>query len=147
MSLLTKLRHTPQAHPSVAPICTLLVSSYVKKGRPRDALKVYGWMLRPDSPCDGVEKQKAVFHVLVGGLCREGMVVEALGVLRDMVRGGLVVVGGGLRERVFRSLLREARVREARELDAALEVVGNGGDGGLEKLLNLLDQMIASWTE
>ncbi|KAK0578069.1 hypothetical protein LWI29_004602 [Acer saccharum] len=149
MSLLTKLRHTPQAHPSLTPICTLLVSSYVKKGRLKDALKVYGWMLRPGSPCDdGVEKQKqqALFHVLVGGLCREGMVFEALRVLKDMVSGGLVV-SGGLRLRVFRSLLREARVKEAQELDASLKFVGDGGGEGLKKVLDFLDQMIASWTE
>ncbi|KAK2635034.1 hypothetical protein Ddye_029826 [Dipteronia dyeriana] len=150
MSLLTKLRHTPQAHPSLTPICTLLVSSYVKKGRPKDALKVYGWMLRPGSPCDdGMEKQqkqKALFHVLVGGLCREGMVFEALRILKDMVSGGLVV-SGGLRERVFRSLLREAKVKEAQELDAALEFFGDGGGEGLKKVLDLLDRMIVSWTE
>ena len=56
MSLLTILRHTPQSHAHLTPITTMLVISYVKKKRPKEAFKVYQWMLRPGSPCSKVEK-------------------------------------------------------------------------------------------
>ncbi|KAJ6428549.1 hypothetical protein OIU84_023883 [Salix udensis] len=116
MSLLTILRHTPQAHSHLSPINTMLITSYIKKKRPKEALKVYNWMLRPGSPC---KVEKIVYCVLVNGLCETGWVLEGLKVLKDMVSVGFLPVGR-LKERVYRSLLREARVREAVELDKAL---------------------------
>ncbi|XP_044508290.1 pentatricopeptide repeat-containing protein At4g20090-like [Mangifera indica] len=143
MALLTKLKHTPQAHSHLTLIATLLVSSYLRRGRPKDALKVYNWMLRPGSPC---KVERVVYQVLVDGLCRSGLVVEGLRVLRGIL-GMNLVVRSGLRKRVFRSLLREARIKEAKELDEALLCVENGEIEGLEKVLALLDRIIANWTE
>ncbi|GLT49227.1 hypothetical protein SLA2020_227990 [Shorea laevis] len=141
MSLLNRLKHTPRAHSCLAPITTLLITSYLKKGSPKDALKVYNWILRPESPC---MVEKTVYGVLVGEFCRTGLVLEGLSVLRDMVKVNLRP-GEGLRERIFRSLLREARIREALELKEALSHLSNSTDG-VEKVLNLLDLLIRNWT-
>ncbi|KAJ6307813.1 hypothetical protein OIU76_017579 [Salix suchowensis] len=144
MSLLTILRHTPQAHSHLSPINTMLITSYIKKKRPKEALKVYNWMLRPGSPC---KVEKIVYCVLVNGLCETGWVLEGMKVLKDMVSVGFLPVGR-LKERVYRSLLREARVREAVELDKALcdcfeDVSGDGG----KKVIDLLDSLIRNWSE
>lgn len=80
-----------------------------------------------------------MYAVLVGELCRTGLVLEGLMVLRDMVKANLRP-GERLKERIFRSLLREARIREAMELNEALCRVGNG------KVLDLLDLLIRNWT-
>lgn len=105
---------------------------------------MYNWMLRPGSPC---KVEKIVYCVLVNGLCETGWVLEGLKVLKDMVSVGFLPVGR-LKERVYRSLLREARVREAVELDKALcdcfeDVSGDGG----KKVFDLLDSLIRNWSE
>lgn len=86
-----------------------------------------------------------MYGVLVGELCRIGSVLDGLMVLRDMVKANLKP-GERLRERIFGSLLREARIKEAMELKEALCCVGDGNDG-VEKVLNLLDLLIRNWTE
>ncbi|KAG6791460.1 hypothetical protein POTOM_000581 [Populus tomentosa] len=122
----------------------MLITSYIKKKRPKEALKVYNWMLRPGSPC---KVEKIVFCVLVNGLCEIGWVLEGLKVLKDMVSVGFLPIGG-LKERVYRSLLSEARVKEAVELDKALcdcfEDVGGEGD---KKVIDLLDSLIRNWSD
>ncbi|KAJ6393334.1 hypothetical protein OIU77_022741 [Salix suchowensis] len=139
MSLLTILRHTPQAHSHLSPINTMLITSYIKKKRPKEALKVYNWMLRPGSPC---KVEKIVYCVLVNGLCETGWVLEGLKVLKDMVSVGFLPVGR-LKERVYRSLLREARVREAVELDKALcDCFEDVSGDGVKKVIDLLDSLI-----
>ncbi|EEF34227.1 conserved hypothetical protein [Ricinus communis] len=143
VSLLTILRHTPQAHDYLTPITTMLITSYVKRKRPKEAFKVYQWMLRPGSPC---RVEKIVFLALVNGFCEFGLVLEGLRILRDMVDVGFVP-GVRLRRRVYRSLLMEARVREAVELDKALCFYANGDVDGVSKLRKLLDPVIRNWTE
>ncbi|KAK8661861.1 hypothetical protein V6N13_091451 [Hibiscus sabdariffa] len=138
MSLLNRI---PRGHPYVTPISTMLIASFLKKGRPKDALKVYKWMLRPGSPCDSMV-DKSAYGVLVGGLCGGGLLLEGLMVLRDMLKVRLLP-GEGLRKRVVGSLLREARVREAMALDRLLPRVRS--DGGLDKVLDLLDHYIGNW--
>ncbi|WCJ33267.1 hypothetical protein M5689_014641 [Euphorbia peplus] len=139
MSLLTILRHNPQAHPCLTSITTLLITSYVKKKRPKEALKVYQWTLRPGSPC---KVEKRGYEVMVIGFCDLGLKFEALRVLRDMVHVGFVP-GGGLRSRVYRSLLMDARVIEAVDFNRVLGSCSRDFDA--EKLLELLDSMIRSW--
>lgn len=117
-------------------------------GRPKDALKVYNWMVRlgSGSPCNGngmVMADKAGYGILVGGLCANGLVLEGLRVLRDMLRVHLLP-GEGLRKKVVRSLLREARINEAKALEELLPCVGYVG--GLNKVLDLLDLHIENWT-
>ncbi|KAJ9183375.1 hypothetical protein P3X46_007238 [Hevea brasiliensis] len=144
MSLLTILRHTPQAHPHLTRITVMLVSSYVKKKRPKEAYKLYQWMLRPGFPC---KVEKIVYKLLVNGFCECGLILEAFRVLRDMVGVGFVP-GSGLRRRVYRSLLREARVWEAVRLDEALRsYFGDANSEGVKKVMELLDSTIGSWTE
>ncbi|PON47994.1 Pentatricopeptide repeat [Trema orientale] len=140
MSLLTRLRHAPLSHRQVAPITATLVAAYFKKGKAREALKVFNWMVRPGSPWELEEK---ICGVLISGFCRNGMVLEALKVLRAMAAAN-VEPRGELRELVYRGLLREARVREAMELNAALEF---DCDEGRKKVLELLDRMIENWSE
>ncbi|XP_050234875.1 uncharacterized protein LOC126683089 [Mercurialis annua] len=143
MSLLTTLRHSPQAHNHLTPITTMLVMSYVRKKRVKEAFKVYQWMTRPGSPC---KVEKIVFLGLVDGFCELGLVVDGLRVLRDMVGVGFVP-GDGLRRRVFRKMLMEARVKEGLELDKALCFCANGGVDGIVKVRDLLDNIIGNWTE
>ncbi|KAJ4838720.1 hypothetical protein Tsubulata_023242 [Turnera subulata] len=144
MSLLTVLRHHPQSHPHLTPLTTLLLTSYIKRNRRREALKVYHWMLRPGSPC---RVGKTVYGVLVPGLCRAGWVLEALRVLRDMLALGFVPVGG-LRERVYRSLLMEARVKQAVDLDKALcSCAGDANADSVKNAIALLDSIIEDWSE
>ncbi|WJZ80150.1 hypothetical protein VitviT2T_000087 [Vitis vinifera] len=142
MALLTRLKHNQFAHYSLRPITTLLISSYFKKRRPKEAFKVFNWMSRPDSHCT---PHVAAYSLLVHGFCRNGFVLEALKVLRAMV-GADMAPAADLRTRVYRSLLREARIGEAKELDAVLRCVGDGGEG-FGKVANLLDRMIGNWVE
>ncbi|CAK7335941.1 unnamed protein product [Dovyalis caffra] len=144
ISLLTILRHTPIAHSHLTPITIMLITSYIKKKRPKEALKVYHWILRPGSPC---KVEKIVFSVLVNGFCEFGWVLEGLKVLRDMVSVGFLPIGG-LKERVYRSLLREARVREAVELDKALcDCFEDVGGESCKEVIDLLDSLIRNWSE
>jgi pentatricopeptide repeat protein len=73
MSLLTRLKHNPVAHSHLTPITTMLIASYFKKHKPKEALKVFNWMVRPGSPCVLDEK---VCGILVSGFCKQGMVLE-----------------------------------------------------------------------
>lgn len=100
---------------------------------------MFNWMVRPGSPWELEEK---ICGVLVSGFCRNGMVLEALKVLRAMAAAN-VEPRGGLRKLVYRGLLREARVREAMELNAALEF---DCDEGRKKAFVLLDRMIENWS-
>ncbi|KAB1221573.1 hypothetical protein CJ030_MR2G027114 [Morella rubra] len=144
MSLLNRLKHSPGAHTYLTPINTMLVASYFRKHKPMEALKVFNWMVRPDSPCVLDEK---VCGILVCGFCRNGMVLEALKVLRSMVAVNLVP-GRVLRKWVYRGLLREARIKEAVELNEALVWVEDGsGDETVKKVVELFEQMIAVWTD
>ncbi|KAE7996562.1 hypothetical protein FH972_001274 [Carpinus fangiana] len=87
MSLLTHLKHNLAAHSHLTPITTMLIASYFKKHKPKEALKVFNWMVRPGSPCVLDEK---VCGILVYGFCKQGIVLEALKVLRAMVGVNLV---------------------------------------------------------
>lgn len=105
---------------------------------------MYHWMLRPGSPC---KVEKLVYELLVNGFCEFGLILEALRVLRDMVGVGFVP-GDRLRKRVYRSLLREARVWDAIRLDeASCSCFGDANSDGVKQLTEMLDSMIGSWTE
>lgn len=84
------------------------------------------------------------YGALLDGFCRNGSIFEALRVLKDMLSVNLVP-GEGLRNKVYRSLLREARIKEAKVLNEALGCLGDGGEN--VKVLGLLDQIIADWRE
>ncbi|KAJ8766014.1 hypothetical protein K2173_020530 [Erythroxylum novogranatense] len=145
MSLLTILRHTPEAYHHLTPITTMLVTSYMRRKRPKEALKVYQWMLRPGSRCK--VESRLLFGVLVGGLCGVGWVLEGLMVLKDMVCSGFLP-GARLRDKVCRSLLREARVREAVELDMAFCCCFEDENGeSAKKVVEYLDSVIRNWTD
>lgn len=126
----------------------MVVSSLFENGQPKRAVKVFQWVARPDFP-GGAAADLDLYAVLVDGFCRNGMMLESLRVLRVMA-GEDLVIGDEIRVRVYRGLLREARVREALELNAELGSCSPGSDGGTpvsEKLVHLLDQMIANWVE
>ncbi|GMY35070.1 pentatricopeptide repeat-containing protein At3g22470, mitochondrial-like [Fagus crenata] len=134
MSLLTRLKHNPISQTHLTPITTMLIASYFKQLKPKEAFKVFNWMVRPGSPCVLDVK---VCGILVNGFCRIGMVLEALKVLRQMFG-----------KWVYRGLLREARIKEAMELNEALGLVWDvGGDEAMKKVLGLLDCMIGNWIE
>ncbi|KAF5199362.1 hypothetical protein FRX31_011046 [Thalictrum thalictroides] len=144
MSLLNRLKHNPTSHFALPHINKLLITSYLKKQKFKEAMKIFGWISRPDSPC---EVDVMLYRIVVKGLCRNYMTVEALRVVKKMVEDK-VEVGSDLRDWVYRSLLREARIMEANELNEALNCdLVNGGDEDLQKVLGLLEQMINNWTE
>ncbi|XP_060965434.1 uncharacterized protein LOC133034374 [Cannabis sativa] len=108
MSLLTRLRRSPMSQHHVAPINNTLVAAYFRKGKLKEAIKVFNWMVRSGSPFKLVEK---FCGILVDGFCMSGMVLKALKVLRAMVAAD-ICLHGELRKVVYRGLLREARIRE-----------------------------------
>lgn len=78
------------------------------------------------------------------------MVLEGLRVLREMlVRERDCVPGMEVRVRAYRALLREARIKEAVELNKALLDCVGGADGshGVENVLEILDRIISEWEE
>ncbi|KAK6911337.1 Pentatricopeptide repeat [Dillenia turbinata] len=139
MSLLHHLKHNPFAQTHINPISLMLISSYFNKHKPKHANKVFDFWSKWGSP------NSVVFGAMVNGFCRLGLGLEALKVLRVMLNAGLVP-GRDLRSRVYRILLREARIKEAKELNEGLGCVG-GGDEGTKKVLALLDHVIENWTE
>ncbi|KAM1094298.1 hypothetical protein ACFX2B_009195 [Malus domestica] len=147
MLLLTRLKHNLPSHPHLMPIATMLIASYFKKNRSRKAFKMFSWLVRPRSQCVLDER---VHEVLVNGFCRKRMVCEGLKVLRAMLGANIVLRGDG-RKWVYRGLLREARIKEAVELNEALGCVRVGANGdeseGVKKVLALLDHMIFSCTD
>ncbi|XP_010260762.1 PREDICTED: pentatricopeptide repeat-containing protein At3g53700, chloroplastic-like [Nelumbo nucifera] len=142
MALLTRLKYNPNAHPALRPINHMLLVSYFKKHKFKEAMKVFNWMSRPDSPCT---PDAGVYGVVIGGFCRHWKTLEALKVLRAMV-GANVVVANDLRTQIYRSLLREARITEAQQLNEALDCV-QGGKEGVQNIVELLDRMIENWME
>lgn len=126
----------------------MFLSSFFEKGQPKRAVKIFQWVARPDFPV-GAAVDLDIYAGLVDGFCWNGMILESLRVLRVMARENLVI-GDEIRVCVYRGLLREARVREALELNAALCRCTPGNDGGTfasEEMMNLLDRMIANWVE
>ncbi|XWS62321.1 hypothetical protein CRYUN_Cryun06bG0001000 [Craigia yunnanensis] len=95
-------------------------------------------MLRPGSPCNCMV-DKAAYGILVGGLYASGLVFEGIRVLRDMLRVYLLL-GKGLKIKVVRSLLREAKIKEAKAFEELLPSIGFVV--GLNKALDLLDYHI-----
>lgn len=142
MYFLNRLKYTPKTQSFLIPICKKLVSLYFRDRQAKKALKIFHWVSRPDFPCVVDYGLCALF---VNGFCKNGMVVEGLKVLRMMVVGNLKI-GDEVRMCVYRSLLREARIREAQELNKALKCAENG-DKGNEEVVALLDGIISDWIE
>ncbi|XP_010941713.1 uncharacterized protein [Elaeis guineensis] len=141
MALLTALKHHPR-RPSPLPFCSPLLSVFFEKRRPKEAAKVFSWLCRPDSPC---RPDPEVYRITIRGFCRLGRMAEALRAVKEMVGDG-VSPGADLREAVYRGMLREARIDEARKLDAALKCIeeeGNGFGGAVE----VLDRLLREWEE
>ncbi|GMN49565.1 hypothetical protein TIFTF001_018724 [Ficus carica] len=136
MSLLTRLRHSHSPH--LLPSATALAASYFRAAHPKLAFKLFNWVVRPGS---NVVVDRRLCAVLVGGFCRNGMVLESLKVLRAFVSSndGAPRGGGELGRLVCRGLLREARVWEAAELSQALD--------GRDEVSQVLDRIIENWTE
>ncbi|KAL2234502.1 pentatricopeptide repeat-containing protein At1g12775, mitochondrial-like [Sesamum indicum] len=150
MHLLNALKFNPNTgNPFVLiPIAKMFVSSFFERGHPKKAVKMFQWVSRPDFP-GGVADDSGFYAVLIDGFCKSGMIFDALRVLRLMASENLVV-GNDVRMWVYRGLLREARVREALELNAALDCCALGSDDGAfgsKEVVDLLDRMIASWVE
>ncbi|XP_058096173.1 uncharacterized protein LOC131241371 [Magnolia sinica] len=146
MSLLTRLGRNPRAGPHLLPIAHLLLASYLRARKPRDAMSIFRWMSRPENSQWG-KVNGSTYGMAVTGFCRNGRTLEALKVLRGMVSAG-VAPEEDVRGWVYRSLLREARVKEAVELDGALGRVREGGKGGdRDAAVELMDQMVRDWRE
>lgn len=144
MSLLTRLYHHRNALLYSTPIITMLIFSYCKRRKSKEALKIFHWMLRPGSPCKPDER---VYKTLIAGLCRKGMTLDALKVLRNMIDSNLVP-DCHLRNWVFRCLLREAMIGEAMELNETLNFVGDQNTKDhLRKVSELLDRIITNWID
>ncbi|KAL5972492.1 hypothetical protein ACLOJK_039296 [Asimina triloba] len=146
MSLLTRLARNPRAGPHLIPVAGGLFATYLKARKTKEAMTVFRWMSRPESLRWG-KVDGPTYALAVAGFCRNGKTLEALKVLKGMVGEG-VVPGEEARRWVYRSLLREARVREAVELDAALGRVGEGDNSEDKKAaFELIDGMVRDWRE
>ncbi|KAK6153874.1 hypothetical protein DH2020_013513 [Rehmannia glutinosa] len=129
-------------------IAKMFVSYFFRIGQPKRAVKIFQWITRPDFP-GGVADDSEFYAVLVDGFCKNGMILDSLRVLRVMASENLVM-GSEVRMWVYRGLLREARVKEALELNAALDcgtLRSDGGTLGLKDVVDLLDRMIANWVD
>lgn len=143
-----KFNPNPSTHELLIPIVKMLLSSFFRNGQPKKAVKIFQWVARPDFP-GGAAADMHLYALLVDGFCKNGMILESLRVLRVMA-GENLVIEDEIRVCVYRGLLREARVREALELNAALGSCTLGSDGGTsgsEKVMQLLDHMIANWVD
>ncbi|KAI3463544.1 hypothetical protein Pfo_020207 [Paulownia fortunei] len=150
MHLLNALKYNPSTGKPLVlvPIAKMFVSSFFQKGQPKRAVKIFQWVSRPDFP-GGVAEDLEFYAVLIDGFCKNGMILDSLRVLRVMASENLVV-GSEVGMWVYRGLLREARVREALELNAALDSGTLGSDGGTfgsKEVVDLLDRMTANWVE
>ncbi|KAL6552369.1 hypothetical protein OROHE_007733 [Orobanche hederae] len=129
-------------------IAKMFVSHFLRMGHPKAALKIFQWVSRPDFP-GGLTDDLEFYAVLIDGFCRNWMILDALRVLRVMASGNLVI-GSEIRMWVYRGLLREARVKEALDLNAALGCGTLGSDGGIldsKEVVDVLEQMIAKWVD
>ncbi|WOG89534.1 hypothetical protein DCAR_0208772 [Daucus carota subsp. sativus] len=139
ISFMTRIKHT---NPTFLPtISRMFLSSYFKKGQPRNAMKVFKWMTRPDCP----DPDHRFYAVAAGGFCRSGALLESLRAIRLLVGSGFVP-GPDLRTQVYGALLRVAMIKEAQELSEAFSGCTRNGGGG-KKVVSLLDNMIACWVE
>ncbi|KAK7329381.1 hypothetical protein VNO77_23544 [Canavalia gladiata] len=144
MSLLTHLFHTPLSHPYIHPISLSLLSSYLHNRIPNHALKIFRWLQRPLSPC---LPDPAIYEVLIPGLCSNGLLLDALKALGDMLdTHASSVPSSHSKDSVYRALLREARVNQALEFNAALKSLSTDGEGK-ERVLLLLQRLVAQFTE
>lgn len=112
----------------------------------KKALKIFHWVSRPDFP-GGLVRDSEFYSVLVHGFCNNDILLEGLRVLRVMVSENLVV-GDDVRMFIYRGLLREARIRDAMELNETLCCVYASGAGDSEtvkKVVDLLDCLIDNW--
>ncbi|XP_023000755.1 pentatricopeptide repeat-containing protein At3g22470, mitochondrial-like [Cucurbita maxima] len=144
MSLLTRLKHHRNALLYSSPIITMLIFSYSKQRKSKEALKIFHWMLRPGSPC---KPDEMVYKTLIAGLCRKGMVLDALKILKNMIDSNLVP-DYDLRSWVCMCLLREAMIGEATELSETLNSIADRNiSDHLRKVSELLDRVINNWIE
>lgn len=138
----------PQRHSLLLTIAKMFVSYSFETKQPKKALKISHWVSKPDFP-GGLVRDSEFYAVLVDGFCSNDMVLEGLRVLRVMVSENLVV-GDDVRMFIYKGLLREARIRDAVELNETLCCVyaSGAGDGEtVKKVVDLLDCLIDNWVQ
>lgn len=77
------------------------------------------------------------------GFCRLGRMLDALIAVKEMV-SDRITPASETRVTIYRGLLQQARVDEAQELDPALMVIEQSGEG-FGDVLKLLDRIIKNW--
>jgi pentatricopeptide repeat protein len=83
----------------------------------------------------------------IRGFCKLERMLEVLRVLREMAMDE-VVVGEDMRKLVYRGLLQEARIDEARELDLVLGRLEENCSGNeFVKAREMLDRLISEWED
>lgn len=83
----------------------------------------------------------------IGGFCKLERMLEVLRVVGEMARDD-VIVGEDMRELVYRGLLQEARIDEAKELDLVLRSLEENCSGdGFEKAREMLNRLIGEWED
>ncbi|CAI9782637.1 unnamed protein product [Fraxinus pennsylvanica] len=98
---------------------------------------IYSFSFLPESRDfpGGLVMDFEFYSVMVDGFCNKDILLEGLRVLRVMVSENLVVeVGDNIRVFIYRGLLREARIRDAMELNETLCCVYASGGGVMVKL-------------
>ncbi|GFP89437.1 pentatricopeptide repeat-containing protein at1g12775 mitochondrial [Phtheirospermum japonicum] len=150
MHLLNSLKYNSNTEKTLIllPITKMFASYFFRNGHPKRAVNIFQWVSRPDFP-GGLMDDLELYAVLIDGFCRNGMILDGLRVLRVMASGNLVI-GSEIRLWVYRGLLREARVNEALELNAAFDCGTLGSNGGTlcsKEVVDLLDRMITNWVD
>ncbi|KAL6494425.1 hypothetical protein OROGR_031225 [Orobanche gracilis] len=149
MHLLNSLKYNSRENTLILLfIAKMFISHFFQNGHPKAALKIFQWVSRPDFP-GGLTDDLEFYAILIDGFCRNWMILDALRVLRVMASGDLMI-GSEIRMWVYRGLLREARVKEALDLNAALGCGTLRSDGGIldsKEVVGLLERMIAEWVD
>lgn len=140
MSLLTLLRQHPR-RPSPLPYAAALISAYIARCRHKEVLEVILWLCSSDSTS---RPDLGTYALAIEGFAKIGRPLEAVKVVREMIGDG-ITAGNELRGVIYRALLMDARVDEARELEEVLKKVAE--EGGVAAAREFVDRMIKNWEE
>ncbi|ERN14920.1 uncharacterized protein LOC18443199 [Amborella trichopoda] len=146
MALITKLKHIRcLKKDDFLSLNKLLIVEYFGRRRFKEGMKLFGRLCGEDSKW---APDYSLCEEVIKGCYRWPMGFEALRVVRFMV-GNSAIPGPDSWGLVLRCLLREARVREAQELNEAFVgcVHKEGGTlvNGLEKLAKVIDRVLNDW--
>eukprot|EP01018_Ginkgo_biloba_P030271 Gb_05102 [translate_table: standard] len=129
------------------PIYRMLIDGYCKRCKLMEAMELLNEMRQSDDP--HCYPDASVFATVVEGCCKVKRLFESIRILRYMLDRSFVPKSG-TQMILFRSLLREARVREAHKLQEILGSLGEESVCSPAKVCQvvvLLDQLLDDWSD